>query len=59
MWFDTDGCAKHYHFSSAIYLLSCLSLEFCIIIDIAIGAPVHGKNVGDGLNVREKLMMRL
>ena len=44
---------------SAIYLLSCLSLAFSIIIDKSLGAPIHGKYVADVLNYREKWMLKL
>ena len=59
MWDHTDGCAKQYCFASAIYLLSCITLEFSIIIDRAVGAPGNGKDVVYGLNTRYKLMPQL
>ena len=59
IWDNSDGCAKEYHFSPAVYLLSCPSLEFFIIIDRAFGAPAHVNYVVDGLNAREKLMPKL
>ena len=59
MWDNTDGCVKQYHFTPSIYLISCLSLEFCIIIDIAVGAPVHGKDFVGGMNARDKFMLKL
>ena len=59
MWYQTEGCAKHYHFASAIYLLSFVALEFCIIIDIAVGSSGHGKDVVYDMNVRNKLMLKL
>ena len=53
MWDHTDGCANQYHFSSAIYyLLSCLALDFIIIIYISVGSPGHVKDVFHGLNER-------
>ena len=59
MWDHTDGCAKQYCCETAIYLLSCLALEFSIILDRAAAAPEHGKYVVDGLNAREKRMPKI
>ena len=33
MWYHMDGCAKQYRCASEIYLLSCLNLEFYIVVD--------------------------
>ena len=55
----TDGCAKQYRCSSTIYLISCLVLEFNIIIDRAVVSPGNGKNVVDGLSARDKRMLTL
>ena len=52
MW-DHTGCA------SAIYLLSCLALEFYIIIYRSVGAHLHAKCVVDGLNTKYKRMIKL
>ena len=54
----TDCCTKQYHWVSAIYLLSYLALEFSVIIDRAVGAPGHGKYLVDGLNTRDKRMLK-
>ena len=54
-----DGCSKQYRCASAIYLLSCLYLEFCIIMYRAVGEPVHEKDVVDVLNYRDKLVINL
>ena len=59
MWDYTDGCAKQYHCTYDIYLLSCIDLEFCIIIEREIGAPGHEKYVDDSLNSRDKQMIKL
>ena len=59
MWDYTDGCTKQYHCASAIYLLSCIYLEFSIIIYRAVGAPEHGRYVVDGMNDRDKRMFKL
>ena len=52
MWYHTDGCANQYRCASAIYLLSCLSVKFCFIIDRPVGTPGNVKHVIDGLNAR-------
>ena len=60
MWYHMDGCANQYSCASDIYLLSCLTLEYSIIIiNIAVVSPVNGKDVEDGLNDRDKLMLKL
>ena len=56
MWDHTDGCAYQYCCASAIYLLSCIALEFSRTIDRAEGAPGHGKYLVDVLNYRNKCM---
>ena len=53
------GCANQHCFESIIYKISYLALEFCIIIYIAVGAYVHGKDVVYDMNVRNKLMLKL
>ena len=59
MWEHTDVCVKQYYRETDIYLLSCLALEFYIIIDRAVLAPVHKKYVVDVLNATEKQMLKL
>ena len=59
MWDHTGGCVKQYYCASAIYLLSCLVLEFSVIIGKLVGAHVHGKYVVDGINTRDKYMLKL
>ena len=59
MWDHTGGCAHQYLCESAIYLLSCISLEYCIILYRAFGAPEHGKDFVYGLFSRDKLMLKL
>jgi hypothetical protein len=51
---DTDGCGKQYRCGNSIYLNSLLSSEHGIIIDHAVGAPGHGKDVVDGINAIDK-----
>ena len=50
VWDDTDGCGKQYRCGTAMYLLSVLASTYGIVIDRAIGAPGHGKDIVDGLN---------
>ena len=59
MWDHMDGCTKQYHCASAIYIISCLALVFYIVIEISVGSPVHGKDVIDCLNPRDKRMLNL
>ena len=51
---DTDSCANQYRCGNVLYLLSMLSAKHKLIIDRAAGAPGHGKDVVDGLNVTGK-----
>ena len=39
MWYHMDGFEKQYRFAYAIYLLTCIVLEFYIIIDRSVGEP--------------------
>ena len=59
MWDHMDGCANQYRCTPYIYLLSFLALNFSIIIDIEVGEPRNGKDVVDGLNCRDKWMLKL
>ena len=59
MWDHTAGCAKQYHCTYNIYLLSFLALECCVIIDAALGALDHGKDVFDGINFGDKWIIKL
>ena len=43
-------CAEHYRFSTSLYVLSIFFQAFNITIDCGISAPVHGREVVDGLN---------
>ena len=54
-----DGCSNQYSCAPAIYILSCIALIFSIIVDRVIFAPIHGKDVVDGLNARDKWMLKL
>jgi len=44
---------------TALYLLSVLAGHFGIVIDRAIGAPGHGKDIVDGLNATDKVYSML
>ena len=59
MWDHTDGCTKQYRCESSIYLLSCIALEFSIIIYRAVVSPINGKYVVDSINVIYKWMIKL
>ena len=54
MWDQTDGCAKQYRCSVAYYLMSYLSTPYQIVLDRAVYAPGHGKDVVDGFNAVQK-----
>ena len=54
MWYQTDGCAKHYRCSIAYYLMSYLSKSYKIVLDRAVDTPGHGKYVVDGANAVQK-----
>ena len=54
MFDGTDGCAKQYRSGTALFLLSLHAAMHRIVIDRAIGAPGHGKDIIDGLNATEK-----
>ena len=57
IWENTDGCAEKYRCSTALYLISVLSQRHSIIFDRVISAPVHYKEVFDGINAIEKRYM--
>ena len=50
VWEDTDGFAKQYRCSLGIYLMTVISYLYRIIMDHAINATGHVKNLVDGLN---------
>ena len=59
MWDHMYGYGNQYHCEYYIYLLSCLVLEFIIIIDRKVFAPGHGKDVVSGINDRYKQVIKL
>eukprot|EP00957_Ditylum_brightwellii_P017500 1318603-Ditylum_brightwellii.AAC.1 len=54
LWEETDGCAKQYRHATAMYLLVLIPVQFNIVIDRAVGAPEHEKDIVDGLNATDK-----
>ena len=58
VWEGTDGCSKQYRCDLAIYLMNVLSSSCGIILDRAMNAPVHGKNIVDGLYATDKLYLK-
>ena len=58
VWEYTNGCAKQYRSDLDIYLMTVLSSSYGIIMDRAINAPGHGKNVVDGINAKDKLYLK-
>ena len=50
IWENTDSCEEKYRFDSVLYLMSVMSKCYSIINDGGINAPVHGKQMVDGLN---------
>ena len=58
VWEDIDGCANQYRCDLAIYLMNVLSSSYGIIMDRAINATGHGKNVVDGLNAMYRYYLK-
>ena len=50
IWENTYGCAYHYIYSTALYLLSILSRDYNIIIDHDVSVPGYFIEVVYGLN---------
>eukprot|EP00957_Ditylum_brightwellii_P119436 9112032-Ditylum_brightwellii.AAC.1 len=42
---DTKGCSKQYRSACSLYLISAICMKYGIVIDHAVGAPGHGKDV--------------
>eukprot|EP00957_Ditylum_brightwellii_P086985 6620620-Ditylum_brightwellii.AAC.1 len=55
---DTDSCSKKYRPASSLYLISTICMQYDVVIDNAVGAPRHGKEVVDGLNAVDKRFLR-
>ena len=58
IWDHTDGCSKQYRCAKAFYFLSWLSHKWGVVIDRAIGAPGHGKDIVDAINAVDKRLLR-
>ena len=54
MWDQKDGCANQYRCSIDYYLMSYLSTSYQFVLDRAVDAPGHGKDVVDGFNAVQK-----
>ena len=50
IWNNIYGCSDQYICDNVLYLISMLAYAYNIIIDGDVGAPVHGREVIDGLN---------
>ena len=57
VWEDTNGFAKQYMCSLAIYLMTVLSSSYGIIMDSESNAPGYGKSVVDGLNIMDNFYL--
>ena len=47
---NTDGCAEHYIYATALYLISIMSQAFSVIIYRVISSPGHGRKVVYGIS---------
>eukprot|EP00957_Ditylum_brightwellii_P067561 5129265-Ditylum_brightwellii.AAC.1 len=56
---DTDSCSKQYRSASSLYLISTICMKHSIVINHAVDAPGHGKDVVDGLNAVDKRVLRI
>jgi hypothetical protein len=54
----TNGCGKQYQSATTPFLLSLIATEFDLTFDRAIGAPGHGKDIIDRLNVTDKMYLK-
>ena len=57
IWENKDGCDYQYRCSNALDLFSIFYHSYNIVIDSGVGAPRHGKDVVDGLNATEKVIL--
>ena len=58
MFENIDGSATQYRNGTGMNHLSSLAVKFEVVIDRAVGAPGHGKDVVDGLNAVDKRFLR-
>ena len=59
IWENTDSCVDQYRCTTTLYLLSMLAHEYNIIIDCGVGAPLHGREVVDGLNATANFFLSI
>ena len=59
IWGNIDGCEDQYRCATQLYLLSILEHAYNIIIDCGIIAPGYGREVVDGLNDTDKLLLSM
>ena len=50
----TDGCAKQYRCSNAVYFISVLATKYNIVVDRSISCSGHGKNEVNAINGVDK-----
>ena len=55
---NTDGSGTQYRNGTGMSHQSSLAVKFQLVIDRAVGAPGHGKDVVDGLNAVDKRYLR-
>ena len=55
---NTDGSGTQYRNGTGMSHQSGLAVKFQVVIDRAVGAPGHGKDVVDGLNAVDKRYLR-
>eukprot|EP00957_Ditylum_brightwellii_P174132 13257936-Ditylum_brightwellii.AAC.1 len=55
---DTDGCSMQYRSASSFYFIIAFSMKCGIVIDHAVGAPGHGKDMVDRLKAVDKRYLR-
>ena len=58
IWESTDWRSKQYRCGAALYFLSYVSAKYNIIVDQMIGAPGHGKDIVDSINVCDKRYLK-
>ena len=51
---NTDGCAKQYRSVTAMQLMAALAVKYEITFNRMVGAPHHGKGIGDAFGGMDK-----
>ena len=54
-----DGFVEQYRCVTELYLLSVLTHAYNIIIDLGVGAPVHGREFVGGFNDTDKQFLSM